>query len=150
MNDKRLPNIDQVLLSISICDVNGGGSGFATQAPNFFDQLFAKAHDFLECPYACENACDSCLIQFDTHRIAHLLSRNTGLEFLDTEFLSLISLQEEDKLLGEDSEFCPNKLQVETDAYSKYYNECLKVYFSGDTLDWEIGSSEFKRICLDI
>lgn len=77
---------------ICLYDINGGGSGFASQAPAHFDRLFTLARSYLQCPSNCDIACDTCLIQFDTQRVSHFLNRHVGLDYLEENFQGMMNL----------------------------------------------------------
>lgn len=145
VKQSKISETDNAVYAICLYDNNGGGSGFASSAHYYFDQLFSKARDFLECPSQCEDACESCLVQRDTRKHTEWLDRKIGLEYLSVDFLNLISLQPEDKLLGQDSKYCPNNFYKELEISSRYYAGELKVFFDAEVDSWNIGGSAFKK-----
>ncbi len=77
------------ILAICLYDTCGGGGGFASTAPRFFGTLLHKTRDHLQCPVACDAACQYCLLSYDTRDKIDMLDRHKALEFLSDDFLHL-------------------------------------------------------------
>lgn len=133
------------IYTICIFDNCGGGAGFASSAPQFFDKLFEKAKEFLQCPSNCSDACEHCLLQHDSRKVAHLLDRHKGLTYLSPELLKSISLPDHDKLLGDGSVFCSQPFFSEVDVASRKGRMSLIITFGGDVQDWNISGSSIKK-----
>ncbi|MDO1450342.1 DEAD/DEAH box helicase [Rhodocytophaga aerolata] len=130
--------------SICIYDTNGGGSGFASSAPQYLREIFTWAKDYLICKAHCSGACEHCLIQHDTKRISQYLDRNIALAYLNDDFLKMIELPEEDKLLGDQSIFCTENFFTELDLASKRLKGELSIYLNGPIHEWNIAGSSLK------
>ena len=135
----------QPIYAICLYDTNGGGSGFATQAPLFLKEMFEGARKLLACSAHCNKACESCLLQFDTQKVADKLNRNTALQFLSDAFMQQVGLQPDDQLLGPDSKFCLYTLQEELNFYQSEENDVLQLVVGGDSTDWNISGSSLRK-----
>jgi DEAD/DEAH box helicase domain-containing protein len=145
---KKIRNQELAVNSISvIClyDTNGGGSGFASQAPHFLEDMFRIAHEFLHCPSDCSKACESCLLQYDSRNISEKLYRFSALDYLTGELINSIGLQVEDQLLGQDSRFCVYSLQEELSFWRAEQGDTLNLFVGGDADNWEINDSFIKK-----
>lgn len=69
--------------TIFLFDSAAGGAGYATQAPDFLDELFKVARKNLDCPRDCDSACHGCLLAYDTNFDAENLNRHRALEILE-------------------------------------------------------------------
>ncbi|PRY22296.1 uncharacterized protein DUF1998 [Spirosoma oryzae] len=135
------------IYSICLYDTNGGGSGFASQAPHNLLEMFQGAEKLLNCPARCTNACESCLLQYDTQKVASKLNRHEAMAFITGGYMQQLGLQPEDQLLGTESKFCVYTLQQALNYYSAKPNDVLQLVAGGDAAEWSIsGSSIRKRV----
>lgn len=141
----RIERDSKSVYAICLYDTNGGGSGFASSAPQFLDQMFSRAKEYLNCKSSCENACEHCLMQHDTRKFAQYLDRRVGLSYLNEDFIKSIGLPEEDKLLGDKSAFCTEDFYTEVDMVSRGKAGELSLFFSGPVQEWNIAGSSLKK-----
>ena len=141
----RIEREARAVYAICIYDNSGGGAGFSSSAPQYLNDLFSLAAEYLDCKVNCEDACEHCLMQHDTRKVAQYLDRKTGLEFLNKDFLNSIKLPEEDMLLGEETAFCTESFFTELDLAAKRISGELLIYLSGPTHEWNIAGSSLKR-----
>jgi hypothetical protein len=141
----RMEKNSRSVYAICLYDTNGGGSGFASSAPQFFEQMFLRAKEYLNCKSSCENACEHCLMQHDTRKFAQYLDRRVGLGYLNDDFLKSMGLPEEDKLLGDKTIFCTEDFYTEVDMVSRGKAGEISIFFSGPTKDWNIAGSSLKK-----
>lgn len=130
---------------ICLFDTNGGGSGFASQAPHFLPEMFAGARRLLACASSCDSACETCLLQFDTQKLARKLDRHLALGFLTDSFMQQLGLQPDDQLLGRNSKFCIYDLPKELSFWSAEPGDVLQLIVDGDVQDWAIGESTIRK-----
>jgi DEAD/DEAH box helicase domain-containing protein len=150
VNQTKLSHVNYPLYSICLYDTNGGGSGFSSKAPEYLEQMFGYAEEFLKCSTSCDSACENCLLQYDTRRISKYLNRHIALEYLQTgKVIENLRLNEEDRLLGQDSRFCHHNLFQEIQLAQKNYSEELSLFFSGDVVNWSIGTSSIRNYIKD-
>ncbi len=135
----------QPVYAICFYDTNGGGSGFTSQAPHFLQEMFTKARTLLECPARCQNACESCLLQHDTQKVASKLDRHKALNFLTDDFLNQLGLQPEDRLLGTASQHCIYDLRQALTYYRTQPGDILQLLVDGDAAKWDIGDSAIRK-----
>jgi len=150
INQTRLSHVNYPLYSICLYDTNAGGSGFSSKAPEYLEQMFRYAEEFLKCSNSCDSVCENCLLQYDTRRVSKYLDRHTALEYLQTgKIIENLQLKVEDRLLGSDSRFCHYNLFQELQLAKKEYNDELNLFFSGDLTNWNIGSSSVRNYLRD-
>lgn len=137
---------EQAIYSICLYDTNSGGSGFATLAgqPDTMLAMFEHARELLSCQN-CENACQNCLIQFDTKEYIDLLDRNIGLAFLTDKFLNSLGLPKDEMLFGENSTYCSEDIFNEIKLQLNGRQKLLRLFVDGDINDWEISISSIKK-----
>lgn len=128
----------QPTISLFLYDTAAGGAGYTTQAPALLPELFRKAREVLECPAACDSACQSCVLSYDTqHRLEHL-NRRAALELLSPEFLDAIALPEALRAFGAASrlEMEPLALALRRE-WRRYAGTEVRVYLGGEPDAWE-------------
>ncbi|WP_375446103.1 DEAD/DEAH box helicase [uncultured Fibrella sp.] len=135
----------QPVYAICLYDTNGGGSGFTSQAPHFLQEMFVKARMLLNCPARCRNACESCLLQYDTQKVASKLDRFKALTFLNEDYLNQLGLQPEDQLLGSTSQHCIYDLRQTLSYYRAEPGDVLQLLVAGDVADWNISESSIRK-----
>ena len=140
----RIDQENRPVFSICLYDTSGGGAGFASAAPQYLNDMFRRAQDFLGCSH-CEAACEHCLLQYDTRKVSAYLDRKVGLAYLNEDFLNRIRLPEEEKLLGDQSEFCTETFLIEVDRYARELNDEIKLFLNGPADEWNIAESRLKR-----
>lgn len=69
--------------TIFLFDRAAGGAGYATQAPDFLEELFTIARKNLACPRNCDAACHGCLLAYDTNFDAENLDRRRALALFE-------------------------------------------------------------------
>lgn len=145
INKRRIDKSDNPVYSIGLFDIYGGGSGFSTLAPFYIEDIFRYAKELLQCPGECNSSCEKCLTQPGQYRISEFLDRRLALDYLNDEFLNLLSLHGNDKLLGEQSKFCPENLFQELNRTGKSYSKNLDIFLNGPVDDWDLGNSNWKQ-----
>ncbi|OZI07000.1 hypothetical protein BWI93_16980 [Siphonobacter sp. BAB-5385] len=137
---------DRPMYSICLYDTNGGGSGFASQAPHFLSEMFANAKRLLECTADCQNACESCLLQHDAQKVATKLDRHKALQLLTDVFIKNLGLKAQDQLLGSASKYCVYNLQQAL-GYRRTESdeEVLQLLLGGDCTQWNSTESSLRK-----
>ncbi|GAB3950060.1 DEAD/DEAH box helicase [Spirosoma harenae] len=143
VNNSEIDNYP--IYSICLYDTNGGGSGFASQAPHVLQEMFEGAKRLLECPAHCINACESCLLQYDTQKVANKLDRHRALAFLNDGYLQQLGLQPQDQLLGTSSKYCVYTLQQALNFLRTEPGDVLQILIDGDVSDWSISESSIRK-----
>jgi hypothetical protein len=132
----------QPIFGICIFDTNGGGSGFASSAPLHIEDMFRKAEQQFNC--TCSNACEKCLISFDTKNIAENLNRNKALEFLRNGFIDGLRLSEDLKFFGDSSKFCFEDIFKEIEANKNNHRKSLDLFFYGKRENWDFSIASLR------
>ena len=89
--------------SIFLYDAATGGNGYVAALRDHIALALQKSVSVLNCVKKCDAACHGCLLTFDTQYDSAKLDRHKAREFLTTEFLSGLNLNERDRLLGPNS-----------------------------------------------
>jgi DEAD/DEAH box helicase domain-containing protein len=136
-----LPSRDQEDLpgySVYLFDNASGGAGYATQAPTHLPALLRDAHSFLECPRGCDNACQACVLTYDSqHQIEHL-NRQAALELVSRAFLDALELPPALRAFGERTslEMEPLPLALGRE-WQRMAARQLRIHLGGEPRDWE-------------
>lgn len=95
------------IYSICLYDTNSGGSGFASLAgqPALFRLMLVHGKELLGCAN-CQNACQNCLLQFDTKHYVDNLDRRIGAAYLTTDLINSLGLPEDEQVFGDSSIYC--------------------------------------------
>ena len=95
---------ESVLQSIFLYDSATGGNGYVAGLRDHVARALRECVQVLDCGKKCDAACHGCLLTFDTQYDSAKLDRHAGLAFLTGDRLAGLELQEEDRLLGENSQ----------------------------------------------
>lgn len=133
------------IYSICLFDTNSGGSGFASLAgqPAIFRSMLVHGKELLGCTN-CQDACQNCLLQFDTKHYVDNLDRRIGLSYLTTDLINSLGLPDDEKILGQNSLFCQYDLFKELKLSFRGKRERLQLFLKGDPLNWEIANSSVR------
>lgn len=142
--NKRMSNTP--IYSICLFDTNSGGSGFASLAsqPHIFKFMLQNALELLGCQN-CQNACQNCLLQFDTKQYAELLDRRLGLNYLTQSLINSLGLPEEEKILGPNSVFCRFDIWKDIKLNSTGKGDKIQLIVNGEEADWAISESTIRK-----
>uniref|UniRef100_UPI0039894475 DUF1998 domain-containing protein n=1 Tax=Methyloglobulus sp. TaxID=2518622 RepID=UPI0039894475 len=141
----KLTGCSYPVATIVLYDKCSGGAGFASSAHRYFDELFVKAREHLKCN--CQGVCQNCLLGFDTRFHIDYLDRQLAASYLNEEFIRLLALPEELKLLGSSSRYCPETLFTEIRDASSHGATELHVFLQGQPFEWEIAESQLLERC---
>ena len=136
----KLSDCSYPVATIVLYDKCSGGAGFSSSAYRYFDVLFVKARQYLECN--CQGVCQNCLLGFDTRFHIDYLDRQLAASYLNEEFIRLLALPEELKLLGNSSRYSPETLFTEISNAASHGATELHVFLQGQPSEWEIGESQ--------
>jgi DEAD/DEAH box helicase domain-containing protein len=106
--------------------------------------MVEHALDLLGCPN-CQNACQNCLLQFDTKKYVEFLDRRLGLGYLTRALINSLGLQEEDKIFGESSQFCQFEFFKEVKLSFQGKGEKIQIFLKGNSVEWEISESSIRK-----
>jgi DEAD/DEAH box helicase domain-containing protein len=137
---------DNAIYAICLFDTNSGGSGFASLAsqPQIFKSMLQNALELLGCQN-CQNACQNCLLQFDTKQYSEMLDRRIGLNFLNQKLINSLGLQDEEKIFGESSQFCQFDFWKEIKLSSHGKSDKILLFVNGPVEDWTISESSIRK-----
>lgn len=133
-----LSDYNYSVATIVLYDVNSGGAGFASSAHRNFSLLFTKAHEYLNC--TCQSVCQNCLLGFDTRFHIDYLDRKLALDFLSNQFMNLLELSNEQKLLGDGSEYCVETFFTEIRLAASKGATTLYIFLHGESSIWDLMS----------
>ena len=137
---------DDAIFAICLYDTNSGGSGFASLAgqPDIFWSMLTYGKELLGCAY-CQNACQNCLLQFDTKYYVENLDRLIGLNYLTDDLINSLGLPEDEKIFGESSMYCQYDFFKELKLSFQGKGDKLQLLLKGDSQDWEIANSSIRN-----
>lgn len=137
---------DQPIYAICLYDTNSGGSGFASLAgqPEIFISMLVSGKELLGCPN-CQNACQNCLLQFDTKQYVEFLDRHIGLSYLTDGLINSLGLPEAEKILGQNSQLCQFDFFKELKLNFHGKGDKIQLFVKGDLQDWEIAESSIRK-----
>ena len=118
---------------IVLYDNASGGANLCTKIQDNMLIVFKTARSLLECPSHCDSICLDCLLTRETQVMAHVLNRNTALNKLDEKFFAGLSIQDNLKFWGDDTQFWPNffeRSQEIIEDNSKY--SLIKFFLTGN------------------
>lgn len=134
------------LYSICLYDTNSGGSGFSSLAgqPEIFKSMLMHGKELLGCAN-CQNACQNCLLQFDTKQYVDFLDRRIGLNYLTDGLITSLGLLDSEKILGTNSRYCQFDFFKEIKLGFHGKGEKIQLFLKGDIQDWEIAESSIRK-----
>lgn len=132
----RLLDCDYAVATIVLYDKCSGGAGFASSTQYYFNELFSKARNYLQC--SCKSVCQNCLLGFDTRFHIDYLDRPLALAFLNDDFIYSLALSEDLKLLGDSSRYCSETLFTEIRQAAGKGATGLHLFLHGKPSEWEI------------
>ena len=133
------------IYSICLYDTNSGGSGFASLAgqPDLFRSMLVNGKELLGCAN-CQNACQNCLLQFDTKHYVDNLDRRIGAAYLTTDLINSLGLPPGEMIFGDSSLYCQHDFFKELKLSFHGKGEKLQLFLKGDTQNWEIANSSIR------
>lgn len=132
----RVAGTGEVTWSLVLYDTATGGAGFVSRAAGELPRLFVRVRDILTCQRACDGACHSCLLTYDTHHHAANLNRHAALELLTDRFLAGLQLPARVRMFGDatalEFEALPAALHRELRRAQR-----LRLFLGGGPDTWE-------------
>ncbi|OQP44438.1 hypothetical protein A4H97_08650 [Niastella yeongjuensis] len=141
-------NAEEPVYAICLFDKTAGGAGFSSSGPQYLEEIFHKAKQFLHCKSDCTAACESCLLQYDLRNVAGELNRRLGIDYLSESMLAKLELPAEEKILGPSSRYCNFSLYKEILFAAKNYQQ-LDLYVYGEAKNWNISLSPIRAFLAD-
>jgi DEAD/DEAH box helicase domain-containing protein len=147
---------EQRCVSIVLYDAVAGGAGFVAAATSHLPAILQRAHKILCClDQHCDAACHSCLLGYDTARVAPDLNRHSALKVINTAFVDSLDLPVPLRLFGEASSYEFHSLN---EAMSRELGrrdvKRARVHLTGDPADWDLSQEwslrrQLLRWCAD-
>ncbi len=136
----------QAVQSIFLYDNVSGGAGYVTQAGALLPQLLHKARNILaDCPAECDDACQACLLDYQTQHHQDDLKRHKTLEWLSADFLAALQLPPQWQVLGANTRLELESLTLALRReWQRQPGRELRIYLGGETaerfgfLDWRV------------
>lgn len=131
--------------AIVLYDVRSGG--YSSIVLPELPSLLRKARAELQCISDCQDACQKCLLTYDTRFNFDRLDRHAALGFLKEDWLAALQLPRELRFFGEQScaEYQPLGEAI-TRELNRSSARSLAIYLNGDFGDWDLPSSPIRRI----
>ena len=131
---------------IYLFDMAGGGAGYVAEAGNMLAEILADARELLDC--SCENACHSCLLDFDTQRYFTdgKIDRTAASDWFGDNYASYFAIPSEFQYFGTISR-CESQGIVAA-VLRKLASPGLSqvdVVLGGKTVEWDIDRWEMWR-----
>ena len=130
---------ETVLQSIFLFDSATGGNGYVAGLRDHVTGALQNSVKILDCVKRCDTACHGCLLTFDTQYDSAKIDRHKALAFLTRERLEGLQLDEEHRLLGEDSRILTRPLYRHlAEAAGESGVEEILIWFAGDVDAWDV------------
>ena len=109
--------------------------------------MLRKAKSTLECAAECDQACQHCVLSYDTRFRIDELDRFSALEFMSESWLDSMALQEEEALFGiKQSSMEHQSLgQAITRIWNKPESDELRLYLTGEVSEWDLSISPLRK-----
>jgi ATP-dependent helicase YprA (DUF1998 family) len=120
-------------------------SGYSSAVADRIDEILRMAHDSLRCPADCPDACQHCLLHFDTRYRLHDLNRHAALAFLGGAWLKSLGLPDDQKCFGDTSRADWQSLpEAITRVALQAGARSIRLYLHGDNDDWDLAASPLR------
>lgn len=129
--------------AIQVFDLRSGG--YASLVSSDLPVLLRRAHQILDCD--CADACQHCVLSFDTRFRVDDLDRRAALAFLSDEWLNQLQLPAELRFFG-DSSAAEHQLLAEalTRELNRGGASRLYLYLRGSPAEWDLAPSPLRRL----
>jgi len=134
------PNKNEKVYAIYLYDSASSGAGYVSQFPNLLEDTLSNALKMLDCGDECDNACNGCLLEWDSQHQVEFLKRQKAIDFLVPWKESLV-LSEEYSALSEDiSALYSNMAQSVREQRLKGEITSISLFASAEVDDWDISN----------
>lgn len=119
-------------------------AGYASSAHRFMTSILQRCVDRLKCSANCDSACPHCILDFDQRFVAERLDRLKTLAFLESDWITLLSLPEDLRFFGNASRMEYRPLMESIWLSLKAGGvELVRFYLAGQ--DWDVGPSPLRE-----
>lgn len=131
--------------ALILYDVRSGG--YSSIVLPELPRLLRKVRTVLHCVSGCQDACQKCLLTYDTRFNVDRLDRHAALRFLTKDWLQALQLPEAQRFFGEQSyaEYLPLGEAI-TRELNRSSARSLAIYMNGDVADWDLPLSPIRRL----
>ena len=145
--DTKPVKIAGISVSQAIVIFDNNASGYCSSVADKLQQLFVMAKDELECVNHCHDACQHCLLDFDTRFRSEDLNRHAALAFVSEDWMKALALPEEYAYFGKAKSTAEHQSLPEaiTRELATPSTKALRIYLAGDASDWDIAASPLRR-----
>lgn len=118
-------------------------AGYCSSVADRIPELLRAASKQLECPAQCQRVCQHCLLSYDTRFRIDDLDRLATLQFITTDWLTHLQLQQQDALFGISTSYAESQTLVEaiTREWDRPGAVELRLYLQGPVQDWDLAAS---------
>jgi ATP-dependent helicase YprA (DUF1998 family) len=122
-------------------------SGYSSSVSGRLREVIALARAELECSANCSDACQSCLLDFETRFRVDDLDRHAALAFLSDRWINDFGLPPERAYFGVETSRAEHQSLVEAVTRELAFpsGRPVSVFLSGDALDWDVSGSPLRR-----
>lgn len=134
-------------VSQAIVVFDRSASGYSSSVTDRLKHVMEQAVKELQCLADCSDACQHCLLDFDTRFRLDDLDRHAALAFLSDRWMSDFGLRTEDAYFGSASSIAEHQTLSEaiTRELSRPEDRLLRLYLAGDPAEWDISGSRLRR-----
>jgi DEAD/DEAH box helicase domain-containing protein len=131
----------------SIVMYDRNSAGYCSSLAERLTTLLRMARSRLLCSAECPDACQRCLLTYDTRFRLADLDRFAALAFLTEDWLQQLALREEDAFFGAESSVAETEPLAE--AISREWEgptaSELRLYLGGEVIDWDLPGSPLRK-----
>jgi len=121
-------------------------SGYSSSISGRLTEILRLARESLQCKAECQDACQTCLLDFETRFQRDNLNRHETLKFLTPEWLDRLKLPQNREYWGQDSVAeHQTLLEAITRELAVSGNRTVTIFLSGDADDWDVPSSPLRK-----
>lgn len=122
-------------------------SGYCSSILDRLNEAIKEARAVLLCEANCDDACQHCLLQYDTRFRLDDLNRHAALEFLNDGWMSKLGIPEEYAYFGENS-------RIEWQSFAESITrvlagpkqaQLLRLFLHGEASDWDVPASPLRQ-----
>lgn len=134
------PDKNEKIYAIYLYDSASSGAGYVSQLPDLLENVLSRALDMLDCDDKCDNACNTCLLEWDSQHQVEFLKRQKAIDFLIPWKKSLVLSDEYSALSKDISAVYSNIAQSVREQNFRGEITSISLFVSSEVDDWDISN----------
>lgn len=134
------PDKNEKIYAIYLYDSASSGAGYVSQLPDLLEDILSRALRMLNCADECDNACNTCLLEWDSQHQVEFLKRKKAIDFLIPWKKSLVLSDEYSSLSKDISAVYSNIAQSIREQGLNDEVTSISLFVSSDVDDWDVSN----------